>query len=133
MESKPSGLYVDVTGSESNALLADLRAAGYAVTWLGDSRTVESYLARHACDFLLLRVEMPDLHGATLLARLRERGQQIPIILLSARIGAGERVRALNLGADDVVNTPLPRGEVLARVRALLRRSAIVGGYAQNL
>lgn len=117
------GLYVDAEGDESSACLRELRAHGLALKWLSDTRAVELQLARTPHAFLLLRIEMPRLDGLSLLSQLRARGYAIPAILLSARVQAAERVRALNLGADDVLNTPLPAAELCARVRALLRRS----------
>ncbi|SVK52032.1 Putative two-component response regulator [Acinetobacter baumannii] len=66
---------------------------------------------------------MPPTHGLDLLARLRKRGQDLPVLLLTARTDVTDRVKGLNLGADDYLTKPFELDELEARIRALLRRS----------
>ncbi|MDL4863675.1 response regulator [Halomonas elongata] len=74
-------------------------------------------------DLVLLDLGLPDGNGLTLLEALRERGDTTPVLILTARDGVEERVRGLDLGADDYLAKPFSIAELEARVRALLRRS----------
>jgi DNA-binding response OmpR family regulator len=100
-----------------------LAADGYRVTTLFQSTAVETELALRPHDMLLMRIEMPDLDGVTVLSRLRERGIDIPAMLLTQQASLHETIQALNAGADDVIRMPVPHGELVARIQALLRRS----------
>lgn len=71
----------------------------------------------------VLDVALPRLNGLDLLARLRKRGQDLPVLLLTARTDVTDRVKGLNLGADDYLTKPFELDELEARIRALLRRS----------
>lgn len=114
-------LYAGADG-EDGGLLHELRGDGYRVTWLRSGRYVERELVGRRYDFLVLPLELPDGDGIALLDRLRRSGDNTPAIVLSGQISVGERVRALDAGADDVVSLPLPHDELLARIKALLRR-----------
>lgn len=112
---------------EDDCLLADglsraLRQSGYLVDVAGDGRSAERWLAANHFDLVILDLGLPDLDGSTVLQRLRSRQQRIPVLVLSARQALEERVRLLDLGADDFVVKPVALVELEARVRALIRR-----------
>jgi two-component system, OmpR family, response regulator QseB len=112
---------------EDNDRLADLvgqglRAGGFAVdafTSLGDA---DAAMATVAYDAVVLDLGLPDGDGLDLLKTVRQRGDSLPVLVLTARDGVDDRVRGLNVGADDYVVKPFAMAELLARVRALLRR-----------
>ncbi|TFH88457.1 response regulator [Billgrantia azerbaijanica] len=113
---------------EDDPLIA--RSLDSALTPLGNtveifSRGAEARAAlRHdAFDLILLDLGLPDGDGLGLLAELRERGDTTPVLILTARDGVDDRVRGLDLGADDYLAKPFSLAELEARVRALLRRS----------
>ena len=112
---------------EDDALLADglaraLRHAGYIVDMAADGRTADGLLAGEGYDLAILDLGLPGLDGSEVLQRLRARRQQTPVLVLSARLAVEERVRLLDLGADDYVVKPVSLDELEARVRALIRR-----------
>ena len=78
-------------------------------------------------DVIVLDVNLPDITGFEVTERLRERGNQTPILMLTARIAEGDIIRGLNVGADDYLTKPCKPGELLARLRALARRRSPVG------
>jgi len=78
---------------------------------------------RQAFDLILLDQELPGMKGSELLAVLRQRGILIPVVLISVREGVAEKVRALDLGADDYIVKPCQFDELAARLRAVLRRN----------
>ena len=95
-----------------------------------EARTGQDGLAQAAAknpDLILLDLGLPDLDGVVVTRRLREWAQ-IPLIVVSARCGEDDQVKALDAGADDFVPKPFRAGELLARVRGALRRSAGAGG-----
>jgi len=112
---------------EDDALLADglarsLRQSGYLVDLAGNGRIADSLLEREEFDLAILDLGLPDLDGSTVLERLRGRKQRTPVLILSARMAIEERVRLLDLGADDYVVKPVAIPELEARIRALIRR-----------
>ena len=112
---------------EDDPLLADglarsLRQSGYGVEIAGDGLAADRRLARDAFDLVILDLGLPGLDGSDVLKRLRERRQGTPVLILSARVALEERVRLLDLGADDYVVKPVALAELEARVRALIRR-----------
>ncbi len=112
---------------EDDALLADglaraLRQSGYVVEVAGDGVSADRWLAAEAFDLTVLDLGLPGLDGSKVLQRLRERRQLTPVLVLSARQALEERVRVLDLGADDYVVKPVALAELEARVRALIRR-----------
>ena len=76
-------------------------------------------------DVIVLDVNLPDITGFEVTERLRERGNQTPILMLTARIAEGDIIRGLNVGADDYLTKPCKPGELLARLRALARRRSL--------
>jgi two-component system, OmpR family, KDP operon response regulator KdpE len=105
------------------ALQINLRARGYEVTTssAGEDALVEA--ARRPPDAVLLDLGLPDLDGTEVIARLRS-WSAVPVIVLSGRAGSGDKIGALDAGADDYVIKPFSMEELLARLRALLRRDA---------
>jgi two-component system, OmpR family, alkaline phosphatase synthesis response regulator PhoP len=99
-----------------------LEAEGYEVTAGSDGLEAEERAIRERFDLLLLDVMLPSRDGLTVCRNLRRSGCSTPIILLTARGQETDKIRGLDAGADDYVTKPFSRGELLARVRAALRR-----------
>lgn len=98
-----------------------LTAAGYATLTVEDGRTA-AYAARDEdFDLLILDLGLPGMDGQDVLAEIRARSEQLPVIILTARSGVGDTVAGLEGGADDYVTKPFRFEELLARVRARLR------------
>ncbi|MGH3188724.1 MAG: response regulator transcription factor [Streptosporangiaceae bacterium] len=100
-----------------------LRYAGYSVSMAVHGAAALDYLAQAPVDLIVLDVLMPMVDGFDTCRRLRERGDATPILLLTARDGIDDRVTGLEMGADDYLVKPFALRELLARIRALLRRS----------
>ena len=110
-----------------------LRCAGYAVTTAVHGADALDSLARRPVDLIVLDVLMPIVDGLDACRRLRMRGDDTPVLVLTARDAIEDRVSGLEAGADDYLVKPFALRELLARVRALLRRSQSrrdVLGYA---
>ena len=99
-----------------------LAAEGYGVRAAADGGSALAAVERAAPDLLVLDVAMPGLDGLAVCRRLRAKGLSLPILLLTARDGVPDRVTGLDAGADDYLVKPFAAEELLARVRALLRR-----------
>jgi DNA-binding response OmpR family regulator len=112
---------------EDDAVLADgivrsLRQSGYAVDHAASGPGADQALARESYDLAVLDIGLPGMDGIEVLNRLRKRGQTVPVLILTARDALQERVRGLDLGADDYMVKPFAFPELEARVRALIRR-----------
>ena len=99
-----------------------LQAEGFAVDVCGNGEDALAAVAATPFDALLLDIMLPGRDGLGVLSQLRERGNKIPVLLLSARGEVNERVAGLNAGADDYLPKPFVIAELVARVRALARR-----------
>ena len=113
-------------------LVMNLRSAGYEVTAVGDA---EQALARHAeraSDLLILDLMMPRVDGLEVCKALRAKGSATPILMLTAKSTELDRVLGLELGADDYLTKPFSLAELLARVKALLRRAALLAAAQAN-
>ena len=115
--------------AEDDAIIADglsrsLRQGGYAVDWAPNGMEADTALLTVAYDLLILDLGLPKLSGLDLLKRVRSRNSAIPVLILTAMDGSGDRVNGLDLGADDYMVKPFDLAELEARVRALTRRSA---------
>lgn len=114
---------VDDDEALRSAVRRALRLEGYDVELARDGEEAVAHLSRLRPDLMVLDVLMPVIDGVTLCRRLRERGEGIPILMLTARDSVADRVVGLDAGADDYLSKPFALEELLARVRALLRRS----------
>jgi two-component system response regulator QseB len=103
-----------------------LRAHGYTVEWVQNGQDALQRVMRPGISLVILDLGLPDLDGFEVLEGLRERGSEVPVLVLSARGRVDDRVKGLNLGADDYLPKPFAFEELLARVRANLRpRTAV--------
>ncbi len=113
--------------AEDDAMLADglrssLRDAGYSVDRVTTGIEADAALSTGEFDLLILDLGLPKLSGLDVLKRLRSRGGTVPVLILTAADGVDDRVRGLDLGADDYLAKPFALAELAARVRALTRR-----------
>ena len=113
---------------EDDTILADglvraLKQADYAVDWSGDGIEARAILRTYDFDLVILDLTLPKLDGLELLRDLRDQKKQTPVLIITARSDVGDRIRGLDLGADDYLTKPFELGEFDARVRALIRRS----------
>ena len=106
------------------AVLDLLRAEHYAVDWVKDGEAAESALRTQDYDLVLLDLGVPRRDGLEVLRGLRARKQRMPVLITTARDAVQQRVEGLDAGADDYVLKPYDLDELLARIRALLRRAA---------
>lgn len=106
------------------SVLDILRAEGYAVDWVKDGYLADAALSAQSYDLVLLDLGLPGLDGIEVLRALRARKQRTPVLIATARDSVEQRIQGLDEGADDYVLKPYDLGELLARVRALLRRAA---------
>ncbi len=116
-------LVVDDEPAVRQALDRALRFEGYETEMADDGLGALSAIAERPADAVVLDVAMPRLDGLEVCRRLRAAGDPIPILLLTARVAVSERVAGLDAGADDYLVKPFALEELLARLRALLRRS----------
>ena len=100
-----------------------LRQAGYAVDWARDGRDAELALATTCYALIVLDLGLPGRSGGELLKALRDARNDVPVLVLTARGTIADRVRGLDAGADDYLGKPFDLTELLARCRALIRRS----------
>jgi two-component system OmpR family response regulator len=107
----------------AEGLTCSLRRSGHAVDWVADGVQAHSAVVTGEFDVLILDVGLPMMNGLEALKRLRERGCPVPVLVLTALDGIKERVKALDLGADDYLAKPYSFEELDARIRALGRRS----------
>jgi two-component system OmpR family response regulator len=115
--------------AEDDPVLADglqrsLRQAGYAVDVVNSGVDADSAVTTHAYDVLILDLGLPRLSGLEVLRRLRARKSHLPVLILTAADSIDDRVKGLDLGADDYMAKPFALSELEARVRALARRGA---------
>jgi two-component system, OmpR family, response regulator len=106
------------------AVLDVLRAEHYAVDWVRDGAMADTALRSESYDLVLLDLGLPKRDGLDVLRALRGRHSTVPVLVATARDAVGDRVAGLDAGADDYVVKPYDTDELLARVRALIRRSA---------
>jgi two-component system response regulator MprA len=116
-------LVVDDEPALREALSRALRADGYHVTTAPDGRAALDAMAAERPDLIVMDVLMPVLDGLEATRSIRAAGDRTPILVLTARDSVADRVEGLDAGADDYVVKPFALDELLARIRALLRRS----------
>ena len=123
-------LVVDDEPAVREAIRAGLEFEGYQVAMAADGLAALEQVAKQAPDVVVLDVMMPGMDGLTMLRRLRSVDPAMPVLLLTARDTVGDRVTGLDLGADDYLTKPFDLDELLARLRSLLRRGALVAEAA---
>jgi DNA-binding response OmpR family regulator len=101
-----------------------LEAQGFSVTVSGDGDEAFGLAAAGSFDVILLDIMLPGRDGLSILKELREQRNTVPVLLLTARSEINERVEGLNLGADDYITKPFFMDELLARLRAVVRRTS---------
>ena len=113
-------------------LVMNLRGAGYEVEAVADGTAALASQAERASDLLVLDLMMPGLDGLEVCKALRAKGSATPILMLTAKSTELDRVLGLELGADDYLTKPFSLAELLARVKALLRRAALLAAAQVN-
>lgn len=116
-------LVVDDEAAVRDALVRAMDSEGYETRGVGDGATALTEVARWQPEVVVLDVLMPFMDGLTTCRTLRARGDRTPILLLTARDAVADRVAGLDAGADDYLVKPFDLDELLARVRALVRRT----------
>lgn len=106
------------------AVLDLLRAEQYAVDWVKDGELADAALQTQAYDLVLLDLGLPHRDGLSVLRAMRARQQRTPVLIATARDSVQQRIEGLDAGADDYVLKPYDLDEMLARIRALLRRAS---------
>ena len=124
--SPPSILVAEDQADIRDLLVMNLRNAGYQVHAVSDGRAALESQNEAASDLLILDLMMPGLDGLEVCKALRARGRHSPILMLTAKSTELDRVLGLELGADDYLTKPFSLVELLARVKALLRRSDLL-------
>lgn len=114
-----------------NLLALNLQGAGYAVTEAADGLAALAQESSQAHDLLILDLMMPGMDGLEVCKSLRAKGNNTPILMLTAKSTELDRVLGLELGADDYLTKPFSLAELLARVKALLRRAELLRNAQQ--
>ncbi len=125
---KPRVLVVDDDRAVRESLRRSLQFNGYDVVLAGDGAEALAGFGGFAPDVVIMDVMMPRLDGLEATRALRAAGNDVPILVLTARDAVGDRVEGLDAGADDYLTKPFALDELLARLRALLRRVVITEG-----
>ncbi len=117
---------------EDDSLLADglmrsLKQADYMVDWTADGEEAETILRVQEFDLVILDLTLPNMDGLEILRLMRSRKVPVPVLIVTARSEIDDRIKGLDLGADDYLTKPFEMGEFDARVRALLRRRCADG------
>ena len=114
---------------EDDAILGDgvhagLKLAEHAVDWVRDGEAARLALLDHAYDACVLDLGLPKRDGLSVLTGLRQSGSRLPVLILTARDASADKIAGLDAGADDYLTKPFDLQELLARLRALVRRAA---------
>ncbi len=117
-------LLVEDDPTLASQVAAALATAGYAVDRAGDGEEAEFLGATEPFDAVILDLGLPKVDGLTVLKRWRRDGRKVPVLILTARSGWTEKVEGIDAGADDYLAKPFHMEELLARLRALIRRAA---------
>ncbi|MGW6132471.1 response regulator transcription factor [Cellulomonas sp. NPDC055163] len=116
-------LVVDDEPNIRELLATSLRFAGFEVHAAADGASALRLARQVEPDLVVLDVMLPDMDGFTVTRRLREKGQHVPVLFLTARDDTSDKVTGLTVGGDDYVTKPFSLEEVVARIRAVLRRT----------
>jgi two-component system OmpR family response regulator len=120
-------LLVEDDSMIGDAIQGALKDASYAADWVKDGQTALTTLGCQHYDLVLLDLGLPGKNGLEVLASLRAKDNPVPLLIITAHDGLDDRLRGLDGGADDYVSKPFQMAELLARMRAVLRRK---GGTA---
>ncbi|MFJ6001553.1 response regulator transcription factor [Arthrobacter sp. NPDC092385] len=120
-------LVVDDEPNIRELLSTSLRFAGFDVVSAGNGRDALAAAETHNPDLAVLDVMLPDMDGFTVTRRLRAAGRHFPVVFLTARDDTDDKVTGLTVGGDDYVTKPFSLDEVVARIRAVLRRTHPLG------
>lgn len=115
-------LIIEDDAALARSITALLRASGHAVDHVATGEDALSVIGREPYATIILDVGLPDRDGFSVLAEIRRRGERVPVLMLTARDALDDRVRGLDLGADDYLRKPFEPEELEARLRALGRR-----------
>jgi two-component system OmpR family response regulator len=126
--SKPRVLVIEDDSIVGGVIDLALRSMGYAVDWAKDGESAAPLIDKQQHQALLLDLGLPGRDGMEILASLRQDGNTVPVIIITGRTSLDDRAKALKLGADDYILKPFHAAEVLARLRAVLRRRAFRRG-----
>ncbi len=107
-----------------DGILAGLKLAEHAVDWVRDGEAPRLALLDHSYEACVLDLGLPKRDGITVLKELRGRGNRLPVLILTARDSSADKIAGLDAGADDYLTKPFDLAELLARLRALVRRAA---------
>jgi two-component system OmpR family response regulator len=108
----------------ADAILRGLTAANYSVHRVGSAEAAQAAIADEEFALAVIDVGLPGADGLSLVRRLRSAGKSLPTLILTARCTLSDKVKALDLGADDFLSKPFEAAELAARCRALMRRSS---------
>lgn len=107
-----------------DGILAGLKLADYAVDWVRDGEAARLALLDHPYDACVLDLGLPRRDGLSILNELRGRGNRLPVLILTARDTSADKIAGLDAGADDYLTKPFDLPELLARLRAIVRRAS---------
>ncbi|MFK7893957.1 MAG: response regulator transcription factor [Granulosicoccus sp.] len=110
-----------------SAIANALEDAGLAADWVRDGRTAVASVAAGSFELILLDIGLPEKDGLSVLKQLRRGGDNVPVIMITARDATEDRIQGLDLGADDYLVKPFRIDELMARVRAVSRRHSGTG------
>ena len=117
-------LLVEDDAMIGEAIREGLRREGFTVDWVHDGESASQVLRTEAFDLLLLDLGLPRRGGLEVLTAARAHGQELPVLIITARDAVSDRVQGLDAGADDYLVKPFDLDELAARIRALLRRKS---------
>jgi len=117
-------LLVEDDAMIGEAIREGLRREGFTVDWVYDGESASQVLRTEAFDLLLLDLGLPRKGGLEVLTAARAHGQELPVLIITARDAVSDRVQGLDAGADDYLVKPFDLDELAARIRALLRRKS---------
>ncbi|HUY86879.1 MAG TPA: response regulator, partial [Acidimicrobiales bacterium] len=115
-------LVVDDEPSIVDAVATSLSYEGFEVSTASNGRSALASAQENHPDLLVLDIMLPDLDGLEVTRRLREDGIRVPVLFLTAKDAVEDKIRGLTVGGDDYVTKPFSLGEVIARIKAILRR-----------
>lgn len=119
-------LVVDDEASLTDLLSMALRYEGWEIRATGDGQSALAAAREFKPDVVVLDIMLPDIDGLTVLQRMRQNGQDVPVLFLTAKDSVDDRITGLTAGGDDYVTKPFSLEEVVARLRGLIRRSTLL-------